>query len=170
MIHEALGRQVPLELTSDRRVTRRVQRLTATSVVALGLVWALADATLEAPPAIGVLLGLGWILMPATLAWSLFEPRARYLLVVPASLVTIGLAAICLGWLPESSIAATGWVVLTIGIALGSGLGGWFWYRILPVPVGLDDPYAAGRWALIGIHVGLVVVGWALAATRLLAP
>ena len=32
----------------------------------------------------------------------------------------------------------------------------WFWFRWLPVPTGLDDPFAPSRWLLIAIHVGLV--------------
>ena len=165
MIHEALGRPIPIELTGDRRVKRRVVRLAATSIVALGLIWGLANATLEVPAAIRAILALGWFLMPATLLWSLVAPGARYLLIAPASLVTVGLLAICIGWLPGSPIAAAGWVLITAGVALGALLGLWFWYRIAPVPAALDDPYAPGRWALIGVHVGLIVVGWALAAT-----
>jgi hypothetical protein len=37
-----------------------------------------------------------------------------------------------------------------------------------PVPAALDDPLAPGRWALIAVHVVLVVIGWSLAATALL--
>jgi hypothetical protein len=168
VIHEALGRSVPIELTSDRRVTGRVRRLAAISVVALGLIWGLASATLHAPSAIGVVLALGWILMPAVLLWSLVAPGARYLLIAPASLQLVGLLAICVGWLPTAPIAAAGWVLMTAGVALGAVLGLLFWYRIAPVAPALDDPSARGRWALIGVHVGLVMVGWALAATALL--
>jgi hypothetical protein len=60
----------PLELTRDPRITGRVRRLALVSAVALGLIWWLAGATLEAPPAVGLFLAAGWILMPATLAWS----------------------------------------------------------------------------------------------------
>jgi len=164
VIHEALGRPVPIELTSDRRIRPRVLRLAAVSVVALGLVWGLASATLEAPPAITAVLALGWILMPTVLLSSLVVPQARYLLVVPASLVAIGLLAICVGWLPGSPIEATGWLLMTAGVSLGGVLGLWFWFRVAPVPAALDDPYAAGRWALIAIHVTLIVVGWTLVA------
>ncbi|HEY5484664.1 MAG TPA: hypothetical protein VIK31_12815 [Propionibacteriaceae bacterium] len=168
MIHEALGRSLPIELTSDRRVTLRVRRLAAISIVALGLVWGLASATLEAPWVIGVILALGWLLMPAVLLWSLVAPGARYLLLAPASLVLVGLLAICIGWLPTSPIAAAGWVLLTAGVALGGVLGLWFWFRIAPVPTALNEPDAHGRWTLIGVHVALITVGWALAATALL--
>jgi hypothetical protein len=168
LIHEALGRSVPIELTSDRRVTLRVRRLAATSIVALGLIWGLASATLDAPSAIGVILALGWLLMPAVLLWSLVTPGARYLLIAPASLVLIGLLVICIGWLPRSPIAAAGWVLMTAGVALGAVFGLWFWYRITPVPAALSEPYAPGRWALIVVHVALITVGWALAAAALL--
>ena len=123
MIHRALGRPVPVELTGDGRIRRRVMRLTAVSLVALGLVTGLGAATLEAPAAILALLALGWVLMPAVLAWSLRDPAARYLLVVPASLVTLGLLAICIGWLPAQPVAAVGWVLMAAGVALGRGPG-----------------------------------------------
>ena len=168
MIHEALGRAVPTELTDDRRIRGRVVRLAVVSLVALGLVAGLAAATLDAPPAILAGLATGWVLMPTVLAWSLREPRVRYLLVVPSSLVTLGLLAICIGWMPASAMAAAGWLLMTLGVALGGVLGLWLWFRLLPVPAALDDPLAPGRWALIAVHVALVVVGWALAATALL--
>ena len=49
MIHEALGRPVPVELTSDRRVRGRVLRLAAVSLVALGLVVGLAARDARRP-------------------------------------------------------------------------------------------------------------------------
>lgn len=168
MIHEALGRAVPIELTGDRRIRSRVLRLAAVSLVALGLVTGLAAATLDAPAAVVAGLALGWVLMPTVLVWSLSELRVRYLLVVPSTLVTLGLLAICLGWMPASALAATGWLLMTIGVGLGGVFGLWLWFRLMPVPAGLDDPLAPGRWALIGVHVGFVVIGWALAATALL--
>jgi hypothetical protein len=168
VIHHALGRPVPVELTDDPRIRGRVVRLTAVSLVALGLVLVLAAATVDAPPAVLVLLGLGWVLMPAVLAWSLREPVARYLLVVPASLVTLGLLAICVGWLPAEPLAAVGWLLLAAGVGLGGLLGLWLWYRVVPVAAGLDDPVSPGRWGLIAVHVGLIVTGWVLAATALL--
>jgi hypothetical protein len=167
VIHQALGRAVPVELTGDRRVRGRVLRLAAVSLVALGLVCVLAAATLEVPPAVLASLALGWVLMPAVLAWSLRELRARYLLVVPSSLVTLGLLAICIGWMPASTTAATGWLLMTLGVGLGGALGLWLWFRLAPVPAALDDPLAPGRWVLIAVHVALVVAGWALAATAL---
>jgi hypothetical protein len=169
VIHRALGRPVPVELTDDGRVRGRVMRLTTVSLVALGLVTGLGVATLEAPGAVLALLALGWVLMPTVLAWSLRDPPVRYLLVVPASLVTLGLLAICIGWLPAQPMAAAGWVLMAAGVGLGGTLGLWLWYRVLPAPGALDDPLSPGRWALIAVHIGLVVVGWALAATALLA-
>jgi hypothetical protein len=41
-------------------------------------------------------------------------------------------------------------------------MGAWFWFRMLPVPAALDDPAAAGRWALIAMHVTLIVTGLVL--------
>jgi hypothetical protein len=167
VIHHALGRPIPAELGDDPRIRGRVRRLAAISLVALGLVAGLAAMTLEAPPAVLVALGLGWALMPAVLAWSLVEPGARYLLVGPSALVAVGLLAVSLGWLPASAAAAAGWLLLTAGVVLGGALGLWFWYRLMPVPASLDDPLAPGRWALIAVHVALVVIGWILAATAL---
>lgn len=168
MIHQALGRAIPVELTGDERVRNRVLRLAGVSLVALGLVTGLAAATLDAPPAVMASLAAGWILMPAALTWSLRELRARYLLVVPSSLVTLGLIAICIGWMPPSVMAAAGWLLMTIGVGLGGVLGLWLWFRLLPVPAALDDPLAPGRWALIAVHVALVAIGWSLAASALL--
>ena len=165
MIHRALGRAVPVELTGDRRIQGRVRRLAAISLIALGLVTGLGAATLGAPRAVLACLALGWALMPVVLAWSLRDPRARYLLVVPSTLVTVGLLAICIGWLPGPAIAAAGWLLMTIGVGLGGLLGLWLWFRLLPVPAALDDPLAPGRWALISVHVALVVIGWVLVAT-----
>ncbi len=127
----------------------------------------LAVATLDAPPAVIAALIGGWVLMPAILVASLRQPRFRYGLVVPASLVSLGLLAIVIGWLPAGGAAATGWVLLTAGVWLGGALGLWLWYRLAPVPAALDDPFSSGRWALVGLHVGLIVLGFVLAATAL---
>jgi len=168
VIHEALGRPVPVELTDDPRMTRRVRRLAGVSVVALGLIWSLAGATTAAPGVVLWLLLGGWVLMPSTLVLSLAAPRTRYLLAVPASLVMLALAAICVAWLPARPIAAAGWLLLTGGIALGAWLGLWLWFRIVAVPTVLEEPDSRARLGLISVHVALIVAGWLLAVTELL--
>lgn len=167
MMDEVLARSGPMELTADPRFVPRVRRLAATSLLALGIIWGLAVATLSAPPAVVMSLGAGWILMPTLLFASLARPRLRMALPVPASLVGVPLLAVSAFWRPSDPLASTGWLLITFGVALGGVLGLWFWFRLAPVPAGLDDPYAPGRWALIGIHVGMIVVGMALAATAL---
>jgi hypothetical protein len=159
-----------VELGPDRRFEPRVLRLTAVSSVALGVVWALAIATLDAPPAIPGALLAGWFLMPAILAASVAAPRLRYGLVVPATLVTGALLAVAVGWLPDEPLGAIGWLLLLAGVGLGGGLGIWLWYRLLPVPAALQEPFGRARWRLIGVHVGLVVVGAILASSPLWLP
>ena len=157
-----------LELSDDRRMAGRVRRLARTAAVALGIIWWLAVSTLEAPPMVGASLLLGWASMPAILVMSLRRPRLRYALVLPSSLVGVPLLGITALFLPASAVAAAGWLLMTAGILLGGALGLWFWYRVLPVPRALDDPFSAGRIALIGVHVALIVAGAALASTGLL--
>jgi len=147
-----------------------VRRLALTSVVALGMIWALAVATLDAPVLISVGLAAGWLLMPSILVASLADPRWRYALVVPASLVGISLLAISVAWRPAPPLAAAGWVMMTGGVLLGGLLGLWFWYRIVPVPRQLDDPFSPRRLGLIRAHVVLIVIGLLLAASPLLTP
>jgi hypothetical protein len=106
--------------------------------------------------------------MPALLFASLRDPRWRYVLVLPSTLVGVPLLAICAFWLPEGPVAAAGWLLVTAGILLGSVLGLWFWYRVLPVPAALDDPFSPGRWTLIGIHIALIVLGLMLGSAPLL--
>ncbi len=162
------GRPLPVELSSDPRFGGRVRRLAATAAAALGVIWALATTTLDTPVAVDVALLLGWVTMPALLIASLADARWRYALVVPSSLVGVPLLAICALWLHPSAIAAAGWLLVTGGILLGSALGVWFWYRVLPVPPALDDPFAPARWMLVVVHVALIVIGLALASTPLL--
>lgn len=169
MIGAAASRRVPVELSPDRRFERRVKRLAAVSAVALGLIWALVVTTVAAPPPVDAAFAAGWLLMPSTLVASLRYPRLRYGLVVPASLVSIGLLAVCVGWLPAEPTIALGWILITAGVALGGGLGLWFWYRLLPVPARLDDPFSTGRWALVGAHIALIVAGFGLAVQALKA-
>jgi len=160
----AFAGRLPVELSADRRMAARVQRLGWVSLFALGLVWWLAAISLAAAPWVLWMLAAGWALMPTTLFASLAWPRLRYALVLPASLVSVGLLAILVWWFPTDPMAAAGWALLTVGVLLGGGMGLWFWFRIGPVPAALDDPYAPGRWALIGLHIGLIVAGWGLAA------
>lgn len=158
----SLGRRLGVEMTDDPPFLQRVRRLAITSGVALGVVWILAVATLEAGPAIETGLLLGWLSMPTVLAISLRRPRIRRWVAVPALLVTASLVALCLGSLPASGPERAGWLVLAAGILMGGAIGLWFWYRLLPVPEILRDPFGSARWILIAIHVGLVVCGIAL--------
>jgi len=163
-----LRRARPIELSADRRFAGRVRRLAATAVVALGIIWALAVTTLDAPPLVGMALAGGWLLMPTILFASLTWPAARYALVVPSSLVGLALLSITWAWLPDHPLAAAGWVMVTAGILLGGWMGLWLWYRLLPVPRQLDDPFSPARLSLIGLHVALIVMGILLAAFPLL--
>ena len=159
-----MARPRAVELSDDRRFAGRVRRLALVASIALGVIWALAASTLAAPPPVEISLVAGWILMPTVLAASLALPALRYALVVPATLVSGGLLAICAWWLPAAPLPATGWMLMTAGIALGGLLGLWFWFRLLPVPDSLHDPFAPGRIVLIKVHIGLIVVGGLLAA------
>jgi hypothetical protein len=162
-----LVRRVPAELTHDPRFAGRVKRLALTAVVALGLIWWLAVSTLDAPAIVGAALAAGWVLMPAILVASLAHPRLRYALVVPATLVGVALLAISAWSLPPNLVVAAGWLLIASGISLGGLMGLWFWFRLLPVPNALDDPFSSGRLTLIGLHVALIVVGLALASLGL---
>jgi hypothetical protein len=160
---DAVRKRVPIELSDDPRFAGRVRRLAATASVALGVIWLLASLTLETARPIGLALLTGWVLMPVVLLASLSRPVLRYALVVPAGLVGTGLIAVCLTALPAVPVAALGWVLVTTGVALGGIMGIWFWYRLAPVPAALDDAFGPARLTLIGIHVGLILGGLALA-------
>jgi hypothetical protein len=149
----------PVELTGDASFGRRVIRLAAVSSVALGVVWLLATVTLDVQPGLRASLALGWLLMPSILLFSLRRPRLRYALAIPSALVGVPLLIISAGNRVEGLAARTGWLLLTTGILFGGVLGVWFWFRWLPVPASLHAPYSASRWALIGLHVALVVSG-----------
>ncbi len=161
------ARRVPVELTADPSFERRIRRLAVVSAVALGFIWGLAVRTLEAPVAVNAAFAAGWLLMPSILVASLPYPRLRYALVLPATLVSVGLLAVAIGWLPTAGAAAAGWLLMLGGVMLGATLGLWLWYRLLPVPPALDPPFARGRWLLIGIHVVPVVAGLGMAASAL---
>jgi hypothetical protein len=150
-------------MSADPRFTGRVIRLTATSAVALGLIfllWAVTTpVTTPGIAIIGVGLGAGWVLMPSLLALSLWRPVIRYGLVAPATMVSLALVAISLWGQPKTPVAEAGWLLISGGVLLGGALGAWFWFRWLPVPRSLHDPFAPGRWVLIGVHVGMIIVG-----------
>jgi hypothetical protein len=149
-----------VELTGDRLFEHRIRRLVVISAVALGSIWGLAVAD-DASTWILVLLGIGWVLMPAVLAMSLRRPMARYALMIPASFVSIGLAAMTIS-APGSTVV--GWMLVTAGIVFGGFIGMWFWFRWLPVPRPFDDPFGVPRLALVGAHVGLVLAGMTMVA------
>ncbi|MEO7294925.1 MAG: hypothetical protein ABIZ57_02180 [Candidatus Limnocylindria bacterium] len=166
---EVLRRATAIELSGDRRFAGRVRRLALTATVALGLIWALAVTTLDAPRVIGFALAAGWLSMPTILLASLGRPLLRYALVLPSTLVGLPLLAISAAWLPSNAVAASGWLLMTAGILMGGMLGLWFWYRLIPVPPQMDDPFSSGRLALIGAHVALIVTGLLFAALPLLS-
>ena len=162
--------QLAIEMTADSRFGVRVIRLAATSVVALGLIWGFQFATLQTPAFVGISLAAGWMLMPALLMVSLRWPIARYGLALPSTLVGLGLVAVCLTALPtEWAAAKVGWLMTTAGVLMGGVLGLWFWFRLAPLPRFLDDPFGPGRWTLVAVHIGLIVVGLALIGSSALA-
>ncbi len=158
-----LNTRTAVELTGDRLFQHRIQRLVVISAVALGVIWGLAYADDTAAWML-VLLGLGWVLMPTVLALSLRRPMTRYALMIPASAVSIGLVATTAS---ATDSTVVGWVLITAGILLGGFLGTWFWFRWLPVPRALDDPFGGPRLALVGLHLGLVLVGMTMVGAGL---
>jgi hypothetical protein len=154
------GPPVSPELSDDPRFLRRIHRLVIVSSVMLGLIALLATLTPSTRPlAIGLLV-MGWILMPTLLRASVRRPRMRYLLAVPATLVSAGVFSVAAGL--ERETASLGWWLMMAGVLFGGALGAWFWYRLIPVPAALDDPFSPGRIALIAVHVGLVISGMGL--------
>lgn len=152
----------PIEISADPVFSKRIVRLAATSLVALGLIWYLARSNPLVHPMIHDLLLGGWLLMPSLLAFSLRWPHLRFFLAIPSLLVATGLSALCVTALPTDFKAALGWLLITVGIWLGGFLGIWFWYRWLPVPRELQDPFSRGRWSLIAAHIALIVIGLVL--------
>jgi hypothetical protein len=152
-----------VELTADPLFARRVRRLVVVSAVALGLIAWLAIRS-GGPRAAVVLLVLGWAIMPAVLAASLSRPRMRYALVLPATLATLGLVGMVLS---TGGAEMIGWMLITVGIAVGGCLGMWLWYRWFPVPYVLDDPYGTPRLMLLSIHIILVISGAVVVFTSL---
>jgi hypothetical protein len=162
-------RAPPVELSAEARMNGRIRRLAATSVGGLGAIALLAHATLEAPAAVHAALASGWVLMPVLLALSLGRPVLRYALILPSALVGGALVAVCALALPDGALARTGWLLVTGGVLLGGLLGGWFWYRLLPVPRALDDPFSTARWTLVALHVTAILLGLALVTAAALA-
>lgn len=157
---DRLGKRRPgVEMSADPRFAQRVLRLALTSVVALGFIWLLSATTVKAHVAISIALAGGWVLMPLTLGLSLRWPALRYALLVPSSLISLALLAICISALPEGQITGVGWLLITAGVLFGGVLGVWFWFRWIPVPAQLDDPFSTGRWVLVGTHVILTAAG-----------
>ena len=152
-----------VELTSNRLFEHRIRRLIVISSVALGVIWGLAFVD-DADLWILIALAIGWVTMPTILALSLHRPMLRYALLVPATAVSIGLIGMTLT-APDST--DVGWLLITLGVLVGGALGAWFWFRWLPVPRALDDPYGAPRVALVGLHTGLVLIGAAMVVAGL---
>ncbi len=152
----------PVEMTADPMFARRVVRLAITSAFILALIWFLVASTLQTHPVIQGGLAGGWFLMPSILGLSLRSPRLRYALIVPFALVSAALLAVCATALPKDTVASVGWLLVTGGVLFGGVLGAWFWFRWAPVPIALIQPFSRGRWALISVHVSLIVAGLVL--------
>jgi len=171
-------RPTPIERSTDPRFTARLIRLTKTSAVALGSIWLLWRSgpaangdTIAAHPAVGAALLAGWLLMPTILLLSLRRPARRPSLLLPSTLVGVALLAVSLTP-PPDPLAALGWRLLTAGIWLGGFLGAWLWFGWLPLPVptALRDPFSPQRWALIALHVALILVGLLLIGLAFATP
>ena len=158
------GSSRPIELSADPEFAHRVRRLGLVSLVAPGLIWWLATTRLAVPPPLLVSLLAGWWLMPTVLFASIPTPSLRPLLIVPATLITVPVLVIAVWQRPDPLLSALGWTLLAVGLLLGGVMGGWFWFRWAPVPDPFDDPFAPARWGLIAVHVGCIVVGFALVA------
>jgi hypothetical protein len=141
-----------------------VRRLGAVSLVAPGLIWWLAATRLVVPQPLLLALIAGWWLMPTTLFASIPYPSIRPLLIAPATLITVPVLVIVAWWSPVQPVAQAGWLLIATGLLLGGVLGGWFWFRWLPVPRVFDHPFAPARWGMIVIHVALICAGLLLAA------
>jgi hypothetical protein len=158
-----LLKRTGVEMSGEEAFLPRIRRLAAVSSVALGVIWLMAaETTPSHHPGIDFALFAGWVTMPTVLWGSIRRPSIRPLVFIPSALVTLGLVALYLTAAPESMVARTGWVLVTGGILLGGVLGGWFWFRWFPVPASLDHPFSPGRWALIWLHVAMIVGGLAL--------
>jgi hypothetical protein len=142
-------------------LTARVRRLAITSAWALGVIWLLWALTVARAPLVGVALALGWILMPTVLWASLHRPSLRFGLILPATLVTGGVASVAFGPLPDD-VTRAGWLALLAGLGMGGVQGAWLWFGWFPVPPAFRDPLAKTRLRLIVAHVTLVLLGMVL--------
>jgi hypothetical protein len=152
-----------VELTHDEPFEARVRRLSVVSVVALGVITVLAIRD-GAPVGVVLALVAGWILMPSLLRLSLRQPVLRYALAIPATAVTVALGVFCMAALPSDASVA-GWWVITASIALGAVMGMWLWFRWMPVPESLEDPFSPRRLTLVAVHIAGVLVGIVLVIT-----
>jgi hypothetical protein len=157
-------------MTTDVRFARRIKRLVVISLVALGFIWAMSVRTFPGHVLTATMLGVGWWLMPMFLYLSLRRPTWRYGLLVPSTLVSLGLLADCVTALSDNEPSRLGWVLMTAGVLLGGTLGGWFWFRWIRVPATMTDPFAFGRWTAIAAHAGLVIVGAVVVLAAAVAP
>jgi hypothetical protein len=154
-MHERLH----VEMQADRAFATRIVRLACVAAVMLGVIWWLAGRSIPDQHLAHPARAAGWVLMPSILIVSLRWPGLRYALLVPSLSVTVGLLSICVHELPLGGAARVGWPLTTAGILLGDVLGMWFWFRWLPVPPSLVEPFSPGRWALIAVHAGLITSG-----------
>jgi hypothetical protein len=158
-----------VELSGDASFSPRIIRLGFTSMVALGAIYMSARLTTDASSLTTASLAAGWVLMPAILFLSLRFPLIRYALVVPSTLIAVPLLVVTSRAFYLGVAAALGWLLITAGVLLGGLLGVWFWFRWLPVPERLNDPFSRGRWILIGVHVALIVSGLIVVGVRAVA-
>jgi hypothetical protein len=147
-----------IELSPDAAFARRVVRLATVSAIMLGVIWWLSRERGASPMASAWLLA-GWIAMPLLLAVSLWQPVLRLLLIVPSTLVTAGVLLAAMTAEPRSH---AGWLALLAGLLLGDVLGVWLWLGVAPSRGEWADPFSPSRWAAIGVHVALVLVGVAI--------
>ena len=149
-----------VELTRDPAFTRRVRRLVWISSIALGVITLLAVRD-DASAWVIVLMLVGWLLMPVLLHLSIDNPRLRRGLLVPGTSFTLGGLGMAVATVGALSV---GWWLIAAGLMLGGTQGVWFWFRWMPVPGHLDDPFAWPRLGVVGVHVALLLVGIAVVA------
>ena len=140
-----------------RLVRPRALRLAAVSLVALAVVYRLAAIEPAAGPAERAMIGAGWLLMPLALVLVARVPRFRTILVLPASLATVGVFLVAAQTLPSA-----GWLALSVGLAFGGMLGAWLWFGWAPAPGLRAQPRHPLRLALVAVHVAIVLAGLAL--------